>query len=966
FKLIATVNLPKLVEVSNLTLEIHLPDNVQYIDFSSGNVICDIIKEPSTREPGDSLILHIDKLKGDLTTEDVKIELSAFIRKPERSIDSLRSYSLTAIFKVKAIINNDTKVSKETYYNFSAVLYRIVETYSLSEDRGPKGISPLDILEFEIRVDVSDFIRTPINNITQILSDGLNFVGEYIPILRINQRGSLNSLSLVPDKDFTITPRDNKGNLKITFYVSKALARVTEGEGNIVGGLYDLIVRDGYKYTPPYNTSGYGYGKTYLVIKFKAKIGETYFRNKLGNEYIVSNDILKCKVILDLKLYKDSHLTVIKLPENDIEVHATKTNLLIPGKDVTIAVKFRLPLGRSEKVKLTLKLPKPILLVNYSKGVKPFRNNTLSLYRGGGNPPSGYWSIGVYDTLFSRLGVIPRLISLEKRNELILYYGDIQANITSELIGEVYFTLKATDFPYILPKTMLIAELSYENSYRQLFVKRGALEFKVINPLLSVSKRIVNRGEFYPDAGDTVRFKAEIINRGEAPAYDVVLNLVLDTCSRKDTLSICSMPYLANLTGLRIFFLNGTEIPISYNITYSELTYEGRTYRAPTLLSIDLKRPINPGESIILEYNLTLGSEIAPAQRMVDILQIKSYSSIPGGDNLIDPQDPPTRSNVLLTKKITCNKTLVSSDEGTEGSYLTIGEEALIRASIRLPEGFIGAGKLRIIESIPPGMTYVKESLRVYFRGIKPIPWRIEAPWEILGSPSPGDSFEIVFDEAIRVPPDNDPANDPEIVILYKIRVADIKENYELGADFIREVTGRTDITVYETYEPCVAQKFYVVRPQLLVKKVFEPEKAYPGQRVNVSITITNIGSSPAFETEVTDVLDATIFDLKSFTLISEPSIFNYTYSMDGRLIISGNLGPGDKDQLKFSIKTLKEASAPQTLSNLLTIKYTTLKGVIAREATLTGQEVALFKLATCNPNIRLYASANATMVREG
>ena len=871
FRLIGTVNVAENVQLSNVTLEVTLPDPVQYVNFSLKGAKHVVLREPDMERPGGTLVLTFNSLRGTSDDKELEIELIAFVRDTNIQLKPKAS-SLTVLFRVNASVNKES-LSKETSYKFTAVPYRVTETYILLEDKSPRGLSPYDVLEFEIRVDISDFTKTYISNITQILGDGLSIMGDYIPLLKVHQRGLENSLNLIPGKDFVISPRDEEGNIKVVFHVSQALARVSEKGGSLVGGLYDLAIREAYKYTPPYNFSDYGYGKTYVLIRFRVKINEIYFRSKLGSRYIVSNDKLSCKVILDLPAYKDSHSLALTMPGNEISIHSVKGNMLVPGEDVTLALRFRVPFGRSNRVSLSIILPRPILFVNYSKGMKPFANDTGSFFRGSAYPPPGYWNVGTYDTIFSKLGIVPKLTSYEEENKLVLYYGDLHADVSSELIGEVFLTLKVTDLPYFNPKAAVLVTLSYEDSNRQTIVNSKSLEFKVVRPILSMVKHRIE-GEDYPDAGDNVRFRVEITNRGESPAYDVSIGLIFDRCLPGDTYSsICTMPYLANVSGLRVFFSNGTKVPIKYNLTYSRVIYERKTYITTGYVTIDIKPPINPAKSIIIEYNLTLGSDITPAQRMVDLAVISSYASIPGGNNLVDPQDPPLKSDIVLTKGLECEKKLLSSSsKETKGSHLTIGEEALMATVIKLPEGFISAGKLKIIEGIPHGLVYVIDSLNVEFKGMEPIAWRLEAPWEFTGSPSPGDKFTIVFEEDVRVPADNNPLNDPEIEITYRVRVANVKENYLLGDDYIKEVVGRTDAVIHRVYEPCSLQRLYIVRPQLMVSKTFEPSNVYPGQPVNVTITVSNIGTSPAFDTEIVDILDSAVFDLKSFKIIEKGS----------------------------------------------------------------------------------------------
>ncbi len=73
-----------------------------------------------------------------------------------------------------------------------------------------------------------------------------------------------------------------------------------------------------------------------------------------------------------------------------------------------------------------------------------------------------------------------------------------------------------------------------------------------------------------------------------------------------------------------------------------------------------------------------------------------------------------------------------------------------------------------------------------------------------------------------------------------------------------------------------------LVGPRLTITKSVTPNPVDGGDTMNVSLKVTNTGSSPAYEVSLTDVLNTTLFDITSLNF-SPPT--GYTFSLTGNTL---------------------------------------------------------------------------------
>ncbi|MCC6183179.1 MAG: DUF11 domain-containing protein [Microthrixaceae bacterium] len=289
-----------------------------------------------------------------------------------------------------------------------------------------------------------------------------------------------------------------------------------------------------------------------------------------------------------------------------------------------------------------------------------------------------------------------------------------------------------------------------------------------------------------------------------------------------------------------------------------------------------------------------------------------------------------TGTSTVAVNSSTVTKSLVSTSAShTSGSSVTIGETATFRLDVTVPDGNLG--DVTVTDVMPAGLTYVAGSAAI-------IPGSFAGTWT--GSPAlpaaqmSGNNVNFVFPNmSVTSGPGT---SDNTFAITLTARVADVPGN---AAGTTLPNVGR--VTVAGTQFNSVPVNLTVVVPALSVTKTFTPGQAAANDSVTVGLTVTNTGTSTAYDTVVSDVFDGDVFTsvtpnaVAGWTATAVPqgddTLVTYTANSGTALAVSG------AQSFSVTATLVGDVTAPATHTNTANASGTTLDGPDVNERTVTA-----------------------------
>ncbi|GEM_PF-5241681 len=258
-----------------------------------------------------------------------------------------------------------------------------------------------------------------------------------------------------------------------------------------------------------------------------------------------------------------------------------------------------------------------------------------------------------------------------------------------------------------------------------------------------------------------------------------------------------------------------------------------------------------------------------------------------------------------------------TSNLDTSGDDLAIGEEVMFRIKITLPEGDIQDMVLE--DTWPQGFGYlIHEIDSTTLNGNLPTP--------TVNVDEVNRKLTLSFSGVTHVNADNDPSNDYFYVTL-ALKVLDDPSN--VGYPSKGEKVNQVSLS-WDGGKQVTAQKeVYVVEPHLVLSKAFNVTVADAGDWVEVTLTLTNNGQSPAYEVNVSDVLDDDVFDLNTVTEVLTPAGFTYDFnSGTGEVSYSGDrIDVGETLTFRFAAKLRDDVTALSSYNNVAEAEGSSMPG---------------------------------------
>jgi uncharacterized repeat protein (TIGR01451 family)/fimbrial isopeptide formation D2 family protein len=386
-------------------------------------------------------------------------------------------------------------------------------------------------------------------------------------------------------------------------------------------------------------------------------------------------------------------------------------------------------------------------------------------------------------------------------------------------------------------------------------VLSGEVLLTVIEPHLGLAKTLTPAAG---DAGDWVTATLVLTNSGTGTAYDLA---VTDQVWG----AFFDIATISNLTPMPGWLFEVVTNAPDARVRYASDPATG----APT-------NTLEAGESLAFAFRARLAQAVTPGLVVTNTARVAAADTIRhtnvfgiardksgawSGDSL-------TVSNLQIAKVLAGTSETGPAD--TSGSDVTIGERAIYRLTVTLPECTVS--NLVITDATPTGLAYVSGSVSVEpgFGGSLPP-----------GSPvvtggGNGEALTLSFPGHVVVSNDNNPANN-QLRLLLSMRVLDVPVNdgVPLSAGGGGPVVRTNAATVAFAGQPPVHTSgvvtVRVVEPALDLWKTMSPPS---NNWVEVGLAVSNKGLSAAFDLDLADFFPTSTWATATLSAVEVPTGF--------------------------------------------------------------------------------------------
>ncbi len=268
-----------------------------------------------------------------------------------------------------------------------------------------------------------------------------------------------------------------------------------------------------------------------------------------------------------------------------------------------------------------------------------------------------------------------------------------------------------------------------------------------------------------------------------------------------------------------------------------------------------------------------------------------------------------TGSATLLTGDPTIGKNILTSTIHGNTGNLAIGEYVTYRIPITLPMGIFD--NLKIVDTLPTGFQYtgISSVNSGGFSGILPT----------ATISSIGQSITFLFSGLTNSTASNNPFYIDLEALVQNVPgnvVGNIKTN-NVNLTWDENTRGPFNASVNTT----------LVGPNLTILKTVTPNPVDGSDKMNISLLVTNTGNSPAFEINITDLLNSTLFNPASFTYTPVPGytieLNGYTVSIIGDPDTFINNTSGNNSQyFNFTVNSTYDVPSNSTFTNQANSTY--------------------------------------------
>ena len=868
----------------------------------------------------------------------------------------------------------------------------IQKSMAIFNDVGAPGPTPLDVLEYTLTFQISDFFGFENLVIDDYYSDGQYLTGT--PTLDITTNGSTTTvpLSFVLNTNYTNTLLPNStlpsphASHHLSFDVSALMMSPSGlGTGELLGGL----VPDGGSIND---------GPTTGVLRFRTQIQESYQEfqqgitpsldehDELFNVVVITGELLDLSRSSTGVIQTDDSSVLFQVPVGSLTktIYAINGNVLspsvppglpphvAPGDTVTYRLQYNLTTGDFENFKLRDFLPHPKLVANDADGngtVGPIWAPVFT-----GLPlPGEYRSLGT-------VGAPLTLLVDPTSNSLEWDFGTrVDLNNAPDTI-DILFTVTATNVPFADGLFLTNqGESSHQDTHLHPILSTDIVQIVSAEPNLVITKGVVktdnSAGVFSPgspsssfspvgtlgfryiassaitsanlpsligsnlsniDAGDRVTFAIAVENIGTDPqgAFDVTL---------KDTMP---QGFHIPTSGLNLRVTNGLATVLNLvnpGTADTDLFAAGIQVVDPNAANgaLDSVNPSSPGANILfITYDLEAdGPPVSPlvlsfpveaCQELTNTATLLAYASLDGGAS--------TPGLNFVTGPITDTATVTIAcpnvTKALVGSSIVNSHNGSDQAVIGETVSYVI--HLTVPEGVSPNVV-INEMvpagmaiLNVIFVGALPSGVTTSG-----GIALPSNQAIVVgAGGAIQlgtITNANTNNSQPETLTFFVNAVVLNVPGNQDGTQLVNHANVAWDDHVLP---PIPAAPVTVIEPLLTVDKSYKPDKELDaGDTVTFTITVSNLSpsSTDAYDVDLIDVLPAgfTYVGLPTFTGTAPvPSPFA---EVGGVITAHWNVIPlGTSSTFTFQATLNRDVVPCQELTNTASTTWSSLPGTLA------------------------------------
>ncbi len=408
----------------------------------------------------------------------------------------------------------------------------------------------------------------------------------------------------------------------------------------------------------------------------------------------------------------------------------------------------------------------------------------------------------------------------------------------------------------------------------------------IVQPVLNVTK------SFNPSTiqgGETTTVTIAVTNNGRSTAYNVIITDPLSSSSNIFDLSSSSVVASSPQNG---FVFN-------YNSTSQVVSFTGGN--------------IPRGQTLYFTFNITALQTpyIGPTyNNTVNAF----YWSLPWVSGVPDPDSRNYTSSawaVVRTGDPKITKIVENSTIHGNSGNLTIGETVTYKITVTLPQGL--KTNLTIIDTLPAGFSY---NLGEYILNTTGFSGTLGT---LLVSVN-GQNVTFTFSELT-----NSTKTNNTFYILLNATVLNSTNNTNGTIK-----TNNASLNWTENTKPpfTASVNTTIVEPNLAVTKNVTPTTVDGGDLITVNLTVTNNGTSPAYQIELRDVLDPVLFNSSTITQVSIPSGFSFTVSGNTVIIkslLDTNITAGNALNFIFTVLVNDNVPTGSIFQNQANISFSSM-----------------------------------------
>lgn len=902
--------------LTDLDLTDVLSDRMQFVGVvsvtnSGAPATVTDLSTPGTTTPGGILGRRLDSVTGTTSDEDAVLTFSFFVPlddpsgailppatgAPTTTTDDSSAEADWAPIDPRDAAEHVVDDGPESDHTLTIRSIATQKTVSTVVDTGAAGPTPGDVLEYVLRMQVSDYFAFGNVVLTDLLSDGLVLDGTFTPTLHVEEHGVVTNAAFTsPNFSQTVTP----GADTLVFDVSGQLVALGQ-DGRLLGG----SVPDGGG--PVLEPALFSPGTT-VEIRFRARIldvfgttppsGNTTVKpgDVLGNHVDAAGRVLNTTTLLPTGSTatddSDAAVTIVQgAPDKSVyAVNGAAVGGGVPpvtaGDLVTFRVQVELPTTSFQNLVLTDFLPLPLFLAGPLIG---------EASRSAAPPAENHAKYGPADSFFGITGIVPTFTVDALNNALVADFGDFNDVQNRPSTLDILFTLRVTNEPFadrllltnqiVVQQTDSSGAVDSQTAITQVQAEEPALPsitkgiVAVDDPAAVFDPGAVGPVPFSPpgaagtrftgtittgslaadpidsdvrnlDAGDLVTFAIVVQNDGSGRngAFDVKI---------RDTLP-AGFVIPGGGAGLNLRVTDGTGAVFTFVDLGGGLFGNGIQLDDPGPTGVpagaldpgrdEFGNVIDDGRNIVVvTYDLRVADTVQPGQTIVNTAAVFNFASTEGGPDFLGGQslEDPAQATIRspqLTKALVGTEIVNANNSNVEA---VIGEIATYTVTLTIPEGEMH--DVTLVDVLDSGLAFVDFVSVVSSGGVG-----------FTGSGAPvvaNDGGTAAFDLGTIVNGNRDDAQPDTITLTYRAVALNVAGN-QTGTQLDNRVqldysggpalaASAEDVVVIEPHVD--VQKSAVVNGAGISGDAFDP--------TTYTIVVRNDGGVDAFDATLQDAL---------------------------------------------------------------------------------------------------------------